>query len=218
MDADAQVALFVNKLHFPVTSLGPGRRIGVWLQGCDIRCPGCISQDTWTVDPRVHETTVEKVLAWCQQMAADGCDGITISGGEPFQQPKALKLLFEGLRHRLPDSIDVLAYSGYSLEELQASHRTLLGLLDAVITDPFDPGRAPGRKWRGSANQRLTLLSEGMAHRYREGDESAPRRFQVTVDDATVWMIGVPAPGDVQRVVRSAATRGVRLGGVSWRA
>lgn len=217
MDADTQVALFVNKLHFPVTCLGPGRRIGVWLQGCDIRCPGCISQDTWTVDPREHKTTVEKVLVWCQQMAADGCDGVTISGGEPFQQPKALKLLLEGLRQRLPDSIDVLAYSGYPLEELRASHRTILELLDAVITDPFDARRAPGKVWRGSANQRLTVLSERVVSGYRE-DDSLSRKFQVAVDDRTVWLIGVPAPGEMQRVVRSAEGRGLRLGGVSWRA
>lgn len=217
MDADAHVGMFVNKLHFPVTSLGPGRRLGIWLQGCDIRCPGCISQDTWTVDSRVHETTVEKVLVWCQHMAASGCDGVTISGGEPFQQSKALKLLLEGLRQRLPECIDVLAYSGYSLEELRKSHRAILDLLDAVITDPFDVRQAPGSVWRGSANQRLTVLSKRAVQRYRETD-SLPPKFQVAVDETTVWLIGVPAPGDMQRVVRSAEGRGVRLGGVSWRA
>src|SRR3546814_9784731 len=40
----------VSRLHFPVTALGPGRRIGLWLQGCSIRCPGCISVDTWAHD------------------------------------------------------------------------------------------------------------------------------------------------------------------------
>jgi anaerobic ribonucleoside-triphosphate reductase activating protein len=37
----------LNRVHFPVTALGPGRRIGIWLQGCLIRCPGCMSLDTW---------------------------------------------------------------------------------------------------------------------------------------------------------------------------
>ena len=37
----------LNRVHFPVTALGPGRRVGIWLQGCSIRCPGCMSLDTW---------------------------------------------------------------------------------------------------------------------------------------------------------------------------
>ena len=37
----------LNKAHYPVTALGPGRRIGLWLQGCALACPGCISQDSW---------------------------------------------------------------------------------------------------------------------------------------------------------------------------
>ena len=41
----------INKAHFPVTVLGPGRRIGIWLQGCSIHCKGCVSQDTWAADP-----------------------------------------------------------------------------------------------------------------------------------------------------------------------
>ncbi|MCT5046402.1 radical SAM protein, partial [Pseudomonas aeruginosa] len=27
--------------------MGTGRRLGIWFQGCSIRCPGCISADTW---------------------------------------------------------------------------------------------------------------------------------------------------------------------------
>ena len=37
----------VNRVARPVTVLGPGRRLGLWVQGCSIRCPGCASEDTW---------------------------------------------------------------------------------------------------------------------------------------------------------------------------
>lgn len=37
----------INKIHFPVSTLGFGQRLGIWFQGCSIRCPGCISRDTW---------------------------------------------------------------------------------------------------------------------------------------------------------------------------
>ena len=37
----------LNRLHWPVTVLGPGRRVGIWMQGCSIGCRGCVSRDTW---------------------------------------------------------------------------------------------------------------------------------------------------------------------------
>ena len=43
----ASMALVVNRVHFPVTALGPGRRLGVWVQGCSIGCAGCLAHDTW---------------------------------------------------------------------------------------------------------------------------------------------------------------------------
>ena len=40
-------SIAISRVHFPVTTLGPRRRLGIWMQGCSIRCPGCISADTW---------------------------------------------------------------------------------------------------------------------------------------------------------------------------
>lgn len=39
--------LYLSRIHFPVTTLGPGNRIGIWFQGCSIQCQGCVSVDTW---------------------------------------------------------------------------------------------------------------------------------------------------------------------------
>ena len=39
--------ILVNKAHYPVSVLGHGKRIGIWLQGCSIRCRSCCSLDTW---------------------------------------------------------------------------------------------------------------------------------------------------------------------------
>src|SRR5260370_30553154 len=102
----ASIAL--SRIHFPVTTLGPGRRIGIWFQGCSIRCPGCISMDTWAQDRGI--TTIDEVInAIAQWIPA--ADGITISGGEPFDQPVALIELLNKLR--LLSAADVLAFTSY---------------------------------------------------------------------------------------------------------
>ena len=46
---DVGEPLSVNRLHHPVTALGSGSRVGIWTQGCAIRCRGCASLDTWAV-------------------------------------------------------------------------------------------------------------------------------------------------------------------------
>jgi anaerobic ribonucleoside-triphosphate reductase activating protein len=66
--------LYLNKAHYPVTTLGPGRRIGLWLQGCGLGCPGCLSQDTWAVSTD-SAIPLSLLLAWCQEVAQDGLDG-----------------------------------------------------------------------------------------------------------------------------------------------
>ena len=53
----------LSRLHHPVTTLGPGRRAGIWFQGCTIRCPGCMSVDTWPRRPE-RNVTVTSVLDW----------------------------------------------------------------------------------------------------------------------------------------------------------
>src|ERR1044071_7362148 len=86
----------LNKAHWPVTVLGPGRRIGLWLQGCTIGCRGCGSKDTWPRDP--SKTIAVGALVDCGRRATtDPLDGVTISGGEPFQQPIGLGALLRAL-------------------------------------------------------------------------------------------------------------------------
>src|SRR4051812_39296619 len=125
-----ETPLAISRLHFPVRTLGPGLRVGIWFQGCSIRCPGCVSMDTW--DSRRGGTTVEAVLdAVTPWLPA--ADGITVSGGEPFDQPEALRVLLSALRER--HCGDCLVYSGYPIEELKLD--SFVGLIDALIADPL---------------------------------------------------------------------------------
>jgi anaerobic ribonucleoside-triphosphate reductase activating protein len=200
----------LSRLHFPVNSLGPGRRIGIWLQGCSIRCPGCISMDTWEAQ-RGH-TTVESVLEALEEWLADA-DGFTVSGGEPFDQPEALRVLLSGLRER--HSGDILVYSGYPLEDLPI--QSFSGLFDAVISDPFEIDAPQTRAIRGSDNQRLTALTPLGRMRFDKlltaaGETPSPLDLFFDHDAGDVFIAGVPRRGDLLRLQRMLLNAGHKAG------
>lgn len=215
--------ILLNKAHFPVTVLGPGRRIGLWLQGCTIRCRGCVSQDTWPADA-ARAMPVKALLDWCRRAAADGIDGITLSGGEPFDQPKPLLALLRGLsewRTQAGLDFDILCYSGYPLKTLSKRHAKLLALLDALIPEPFVDGRPLGGLWRGSDNQTLAPLSARGAARYADyivqPQAADSKRMQLSVEDGKLWFIGIPQRGDMAALEALCRQRGLELRQVSWR-
>jgi anaerobic ribonucleoside-triphosphate reductase activating protein len=213
----------INKAHFPVTVLGPGRRVGIWVQGCSIGCTGCVSQDTWARDPG-REMTVAQLLTWCRQTTAGVLDGVTISGGEPFDQAPALADLLNALidwRTSAGLDFDILCYSGYPLARLQSKHAKLLGKLDALIPEPYVDKQPLTHVWRGSANQPLVLLSQRGRDRYSNfvdaRADGAQKRMQAMVDGDRVWYVGIPARGDMAALEASCKERGVAFDQVSWR-
>lgn len=195
----------LSRIHFPVTTLGPGRRVGIWLQGCSIRCPGCISSDTWAgrvPDLEVSEL-LERIRPWLQE-----CDGVTVSGGEPFEQPHALQELLHGLREtketKETKETNILVYSGYPLERLVTDPSVREGLIDCLISDPFDTRAPQTKNLRGSDNQRMTLLTPvgrdvfGPHDRQTTDDD---RRLDLMFDsNGAVWLAGIPSRGDMSKL------------------
>jgi anaerobic ribonucleoside-triphosphate reductase activating protein len=208
--------LLLAKAHYPVTTLGPGRRAGIWTQGCTIGCPGCLSRDTWAADPRTA-IPVATVLGWLRSL--DPVDGVTISGGEPFQQPAALRELLLGIREWARPGVDVLVYSGYVASRLRRSFRDLLELCDAVVAGPYiERLNTTELRWRGSVNQRIVALSDLGRNRYRDAERGDPTpHMQVSVEDDRIFYIGIPRRGDMERLTERLSLSGVHAGEVSWR-
>jgi anaerobic ribonucleoside-triphosphate reductase activating protein len=190
-----------------VQSLGPGRRIGIWFQGCSIRCKGCISLDTWAQKPA--EQTVEQLLQFIETWLAEA-DGVTISGGEPFDQVGALEELLRGLRRQ--SGKDILVYSGYPLERLELSK--VEGLIDAIVTDRFEIDQSQTMALRGSDNQRLLCLTELGHERLKCFDRAASaadNSLDLMFVDDQVFMAGIPARGDLARLRSLLAQEGHQL-------
>ena len=209
--------LQVADLVYPVTALGYGRRFGIWVQGCSISCEGCMSRDTWDSSAGTP-MQVEEVLDVLHRIE-DLVDGITVSGGEPFQQADAVEELMAALhawRKGLGPGTDFLAFSGYSETHLRRTHPELVGMFDLVIAGPFRKARPSQRPLCGSDNQVVMEITSLGSERYQSLDRQ--RRIQVSVSDGSLHLIGIPGSGDLVRLETALEQKqGVFLEDASWR-
>ncbi|MCX5744748.1 MAG: 4Fe-4S single cluster domain-containing protein [Proteobacteria bacterium] len=138
---------------------GPGVRFVVWFQGCTLGCPGCFNPATHVgdpADPALVGTTLADVVA---QLDASSATGLSLSGGEPLQQPDAAIALLDAARAR---GLSTLAFSGYTLAEIRAQPRgpDVLARLDVLIDGRYVASERIGSGLRGSANQQIQLLTD----------------------------------------------------------
>ena len=197
-------ALSVHLIHFPVHTLGPGVRVGLWCQGCSLRCRGCITPDSWEFRPD-KAVSLDVLMSRISMFFEGGLrpDGITISGGEPFDQSAPLVELLRLLNGR--GIADILIYSGYSLENLLGTFPFLPELAAAVVDGPFEEyGEGTSRgsgAWRGSDNQRLTLWREEFEERYLRWIEGSERRLQfVRGAEGKGFLVGIPDQRDASKL------------------
>jgi anaerobic ribonucleoside-triphosphate reductase activating protein len=158
----------VRVLRFlPATDAeGPGRRAALWVQGCSIRCPGCFNPHSWTVDGGEPVAWPELAEAVRAAAADHAIEGLTLLGGEPFDQAAPLAGLAEAVR---ADGLSVMTFTGYVLEDLRAAGREdwdrLLAATDLLVDGPYLAQRPERhRPWIGSDNQRFWFLTERYAH------------------------------------------------------
>lgn len=142
---------------------GPGRRWALWVQGCSIRCPGCCNPEMFD-ERRGEARDVEALVAQIARVKARGVEGVSFLGGEPFEQEAGLAALAGRVRAM---GMTVMVFSGYTIEALRAraGAAALLAMTDLLVDGPYDrtqpePRPPEGRRWIGSANQRMHYLTE----------------------------------------------------------
>lgn len=202
--------ILISKIHYPVKNLGiGGRRLGIWLQGCTIHCCGCINKDTWPFDS-VHEIEIKALAARLAIFKNKRLDGVTISGGEPFDQPAALAELIPRLK-KITDG-DILVYSGYEYRYLKLKYPEILKEIDVLVSGPFIETEPCRLIWRGSDNQRIHLLSGSARRIYPKNInkiEYSNRVMQFSVIGDEIFMIGIPARNDIQKLYELLKEKGV---------
>lgn len=153
----------IDVIHYPLKVLGPGIRVGIWLQGCENSCEGCISTHTHNPEKGL-ELTNDLIL---KELNSYPTKSVTISGGEPFFQKESLKELLTLLREYKYN--DILIYTGYHYKKIMKDAPFVNELCDVLITEPFINGLESDLIWKGSDNQEMYILSncEGINKKYQ---------------------------------------------------
>lgn len=131
---------------------GPGIRLTIFTQGCLFNCPNCHNPQTHDLNGG-YDQEISEIMALIEKNSL--LDGVTISGGEPFLQPKALLNLVKQIQSL---SLSVMVYSGYTFEQLinDTAKRTLLQEIDYLVDGLFiEELKSLELLYRGSSNQRL---------------------------------------------------------------
>ena len=156
----------INKIVKESFVDGPGARTVVFLQGCSIHCPGC--QNKKLQDPQYG--FYYDVLELSERLAflSVSHGNVTISGGEPFDQPKELAMLVIALRKNGVKNIVV--YTGYQWANLISGisgkllwNHEVLSRIDTLVDGPYIMSLdSDSLSFRGSYNQMFINVTESL--------------------------------------------------------
>lgn len=162
---------------------GPGPRFAVWAQGCKIRCSGCFNPHLWGAHGGRLVSVADLALQVVDAGRRGDIEGITLLGGEPFEQAPAFATLARLVRQA---GLSVMVFTGYELAQIQGVDApdgagALLAETDLLIDGPY-LADAPDllRPWVGSTNQQFHFLTDRYQHLEHRLAES-PDHIEVRV-------------------------------------
>lgn len=141
---------------------GPGIRTTFFLTGCDRNCPNCFNTEymdfnhgkKWDIDAE------KKVISY---LKLDQVEGLTVLGGEPFENPIGLLKALRNIKKEVDKPIWI--YSGFVFEDLVNIKiaREILEEIDVLVDGEFIEELKDLRlRFRGSSNQRIIDVKKSL--------------------------------------------------------
>lgn len=156
---------------------GPGVRFCLWVQGCSKHCKGCMAKETWSFS---DGSLIETEEVFQDIISTPGIEGVTILGGEPFEQVNALYELAKKIK---TTDLSLVIFTGNTLDKLKAKDEAnidqLLKITDLLVDGSFDEDQFDlSRPWVGSSNQKYNFLTK----RYNMKDlEGVKNKMEVRI-------------------------------------
>ncbi len=198
----------VARILFPISVLGPGDRIGIWFAGCEHHCPGCSNPELWEQNPR-YQTDLSSVMKLIRLISAQSTvDGITITGGDPFFQPDALRELLPELKKIVKD---ILVYTGYSYDQLKFQYEDILCNISVLIDGKYVEDQNNGSLLRGSDNQNILILDEAVRPLYEEYMTTQINRIQNFSTNDGIISVGIHRPQYEEKLLEISKEKGLEV-------
>lgn len=185
--------LYISHREKETKVLGPGKRYAIWLQGCRKHCKGCLFPEGRVIGKNGYWIIVDDIIHEIEGIC--GLTGITISGGEPFLQARALATLVKQIR--LNTNLDIMIYSGYTLKELLCwnndSVNYIINNIDILVDGEYVDKLNNNSIYRGSDNQIIHFLSS----KYKQYEETIlkvkNRSLEFVLRNDDLFIVGIPA-------------------------
>lgn len=136
---------------------GPGVRYVLFTQGCTMGCKGCHNKHTWNLSGGI-EKNISEIIDNIN--SSPFISGVTISGGDPMEQPKEILELCRKIKKECDPKLNIMIYTGRTIEELRAKNckytREILSIADYLVDGKFEEDKTKNaRTYTGSSNQRI---------------------------------------------------------------
>ena len=141
---------------------GPGIRTTIFVTGCTHKCHNCFNeeyQDFDFGDPWTQKETDEVI----EDLKLDEVKGLTILGGEPFQNEVDLLQVLRDIKKEVQKEIWI--FSGYTYEEIlkDQDKKKLLEECDVLVDGRFvEALKDLSLRFRGSSNQRIIDVQKSL--------------------------------------------------------
>jgi anaerobic ribonucleoside-triphosphate reductase activating protein len=147
-------------LHSTIKSSGvngPGSRFVIWTQGCRKGCKNCYNPETWSH----YRNNLIDIDLLVEDIENSSATGVTISGGDPFEQPEELFYLLGKIK-QLDLSDGVIVFSGYTIDEIRVREelRKSLDYIDVLIDGLYIEEKRITNGLAGSSNQEFHFLTD----------------------------------------------------------
>jgi anaerobic ribonucleoside-triphosphate reductase activating protein len=162
-------------------------RFVVWSQGCSLGCVGCFNPNTHPAHGAARRDVADLID---EVLGTDGIEGVTLTGGEPLEQPGPVQAFCRALRHR--SNLGIIVLTGFARAEVQGDPRRAAAVADAdlVIAGRFNARLRLGSGLRGSSNKEYWALTG----RYSAADfDEVPETELIIGADGSITMTGMQA-------------------------
>ena len=165
---------------------GPGNRFTLWTQGCSKGCVNCFNPETWNNRDNIILSPLE-IFEYIKDFELDG---VTITGGDPFEQEdELLELLI--LIDKLNLSKGVIVFSGFTYDEIRDNkiREKCCDYIDVLIDGRYEDKNRVTDSFKGSSNQNIIYFSSKL----KEEELNMDQEVEVSLSNDIICITGFPS-------------------------